>query len=99
MIQLQNTFNSNTTGYGPPAKRIYVFSCKTKMNSDSVRTPEAILKQIREEFGDFFDPCPYNPKFDPSKDTNGLSIPWKKVTFVNPPYSKVAPWAKKAHLE
>jgi len=36
---------------------------------------------IRKEFGNFFDPCPINHKFD------GLKIRWKKVNFINPPYN------------
>jgi len=66
---------------------------------DSVRTPPSILKSIREEFGRFFDPAPYNPKFDEKKHRNGLKIPWKSVNFINPPYSNVKPWVKKAHEE
>ena len=67
--------------------------------SDSVRTPEHILKAIRDEFGDFYDPCPYNPKFDPSFDKDGLNTEWGSVSFVNPPYSYVRPWFKKARQQ
>jgi len=49
--------------------------------NDDWETPEYILKDIRKEFGKFFDPCPLNAKFD------GLKIEWKKVNFVNPPYN------------
>lgn len=37
-----------------------------------------------------FDPCPIDPEFD------GLSIPWKPLTYVNPPYSNIRQWLEKA---
>ena len=49
---------------------------------DDWETPKDLLKKIRKEFGRFFDPCPINPKFD------GLKIEWKKVNYINPPYSR-----------
>ena len=68
--------------------------------SDSVRTPDYILKAIRDEFGEeIYDPCPYNPKFDPQLHKDGLKTEWGKVSFVNPPYSFVRPWFKKAREE
>ena len=48
---------------------------------DNWQTPKYILDQIREEFGEFFDPCPVNAEF------NGLEIDWKDVNYINPPYS------------
>ena len=56
--------------------------------NDSSPSPKWIL----DMFHDYFDPCPLddNPKFD------GLSIPWKKYNYVNPPYSDKVPWIKKA---
>ena len=48
---------------------------------DNWQTPKYILDQIREEFGEFFDPCPVNSDFD------GLEIDWKDVNYINPPYS------------
>ena len=65
-------------------------------DSDSVRTPEYILKAVRDEFGNFYDPCPYNPKFDSNVHKDGLTTEWKMVSFVNPPYSFVRPWFRKA---
>ncbi len=50
-------------------------------------------RYIREYFCDWFDPCPSVPAF------NGLKIPWKKLNFVNPPYSNKIPWLKKAREE
>lgn len=62
---------------------------------DDWQTPEWLLKEIKEEFGDFFDPCPLNADFD------GLSIPWMKVNYINPPYSRIIKEAfiRKAYQE
>jgi len=49
---------------------------------DDWETPKYFLEDIRKEFGDFFDPCSINPKSD------GLKIEWKKINFINPPYSR-----------
>ena len=68
-------------------------------DSDSVRTPQNILKVVRAEFGEFYDPCPFNPQFDPKVHKNGLTTEWGDVSFVNPPYSFVRPWFKKAREE
>ena len=46
--------------------------------------------------GYWFDPCPYNPNFNPKLDRDGLKIEWLPRTFVNPPYSNPLPWVKKA---
>ena len=64
--------------------------------SDSVRTPENILQLVRDEFGKCYDPCPFNPEFDPNVHKDGLKTEWQKVSFVNPPYSQVKPWFAKA---
>ena len=65
-------------------------------DSDHVHTPEYILKAVREEFGECYDPCPYNTKFDPKVNKDGLSTEWGDVSFVNPPYSFIRPWFRKA---
>ncbi len=49
---------------------------------DDWETPKEFLKELEKEFGKMFDPCPINHKFD------GLKIEWKKVNFINPPYSR-----------
>tara|TARA_R100000808_G_C2123135_1_gene133960 strand:+ start:326 stop:730 length:405 start_codon:yes stop_codon:yes gene_type:complete len=49
---------------------------------DDWETPDSILYMIREEFGDFFDPCPIHSDFD------GLKIDWKSVNYINPPYNQ-----------
>lgn len=50
-------------------------------------------KWILDIFHNYFDPCPINPKFD------GLSISWKKLNYVNPPFNKKVPWIDKAIQE
>lgn len=66
-------------------------------------TPDHILEQLYVEFGELFDPCPNNPKFD------GLNISWADTVnnmyyggaFVNPPYTRgvISQWVKKSHDE
>ena len=57
-----------------------------QIKSDVHLTPDKVWHLIKEKWGydkeDFFDPCPVNPKH------NGLEIKWKKLNFVNPPYSR-----------
>ena len=48
---------------------------------DNWKTPDYLLKLIRKEFGDFYDPCPINATFD------GLKTEWRKVNYINPPYN------------
>jgi len=49
-------------------------------------------KSIKIMFAEWFDPCPLNE----NPEIDGLKIPWKTKTFVNPPYSKPLPWIEKA---
>jgi len=49
---------------------------------DDWKTPDWLLNNIKEEFGEFFDPCPINP------DIDGLSIEWSDVNYINPPYNR-----------
>ncbi|MDR2381946.1 MAG: phage N-6-adenine-methyltransferase [Bifidobacteriaceae bacterium] len=58
------------------------------------RTPEALYRELNEEFRFDFDPCPPNPGFD------GLRVAWGRSNFVNPPYGRELPkWVAKAHAE
>ena len=68
-----------------------------KSGNDLCMTPLWLLKEIEEEYGEIFDPCPSN--WDESFD--GLEIEWShdKVNFVNPPYSQIAQWANKCEQE
>ena len=54
-------------------------------SGDDWATPPEFLQKIRERFGDFFDPCPYQHDL---KKWDGLSIKWADVNFINPPYSR-----------
>lgn len=61
--------------------------------SDQWATPEELYRGFM--INGFFDPCPLNP--EPVND--GLSIEWKEKNFVNPPYSCVGRWVRKACYE
>ena len=49
---------------------------------DNWETPESLLSQIRQEFGEYYDPCPLNADFD------GLQKEWDNVNYINPPYHR-----------
>lgn len=49
---------------------------------DNWETPKDLYNKLDEEFHFDFDPCPLNSTFD------GLSVPWGKSNFINPPYSR-----------
>lgn len=63
--------------------------------TDNWSTPKDVYRTLDAEFGFDFDPCPLadKPLFD------GLKIEWGGVNFVNPPYSKIKDWCKKAYEE
>lgn len=65
--------------------------------SDIHLTPDRVYDMIKEQWGyskdDMFDPCPVNPQW------NGLLIDWKKINYVNPPYSNLPDWVSKAIAE
>ena len=63
--------------------------------TDSYRTDDFIMKI----FDDWFDPCPFNPDWNPYDYQDGLVMAWKDKTFVNPPYSNPKAWVEKAILE
>jgi len=56
--------------------------------SDHWRTPVFIYSQVLAK--GMFDPCPFHSTFD------GLSIDWKELNFVNPPYSDLRRWIEKS---
>ena len=60
---------------------------------DNWKTPKAFYQALDSEFNFNFDPCPPKPDF------NGLKIEWKESNFVNPPYSEIKDWVKKAYEE
>jgi len=63
--------------------------------SDQYSTPLDVYIALDIEFSFDFDPCPLidPPLFD------GLSTEWGKVNYVNPPYSQIKLWCKKAYEE
>lgn len=61
--------------------------------SDDWETPKHLYDQLNAEFHFDFDPCPLHSTFD------GLECVWGRRVFVNPPYSKVALFLKKAWEE
>jgi len=64
---------------------------------DSYQTPDWMKQYLATEFRWNYDPCPFNPAFDPAKDVDGLTTDWTdKVVFVNPPYSNILPFVEKA---
>lgn len=66
-----------------------------KSSCDNWKTPDDVYSKLNDEFYFDFDPCPLNDK----PDFDGLSIEWGKSNFVNPPYSKISDWCKKAYEE
>lgn len=52
-------------------------------------------KWLKNLFAGWLDPCPYLEK-DKIGFQDGLLIDWNINTFVNPPYSNVKPWTRKA---
>eukprot|EP00732_Lithocolla_globosa_P002775 Lithocolla_globosa_v1_NODE_1945_length_2247_cov_4.583485.p2 type:complete len:137 gc:universal NODE_1945_length_2247_cov_4.583485:2084-1674(-) len=61
------------------------------------QTPPDLYKELNDEFKFTFDPVPLYG--DSQKGNDGLTKKWGKRNFVNPPYSDIAPWAKKAREE
>lgn len=61
-----------------------------KLN-DHVATPASLLKQIRAEFGEFYDPCPLHCTEDCL-----LYDDWASLNYVNPPFSNIGEFTIKA---
>lgn len=61
------------------------------IKDDTWRTPAALRLSLEQEFGALWDPCP-------GDTIDGLSTPWQKRVFLNPPYGrgKIAAWLVKA---
>ena len=60
--------------------------------SDNWSTPRDVYNKLNEEFNFNDDPCPLDGE-------GGLDREWGVATFVNPPYSKIKDWCKKAYEE
>lgn len=59
---------------------------------DDYTTPKEIYDPLNDEFHFNDDPCPLH-------GVGGLEREWGTSTFINSPYSKPAPWVKKAYDE
>ena len=59
------------------------------MSTDDYQTDKWIMNLFRG----WLDPCPYKGK---DSGPDGLLMYWNVNTFVNPPYSNVKPWVRKA---
>jgi hypothetical protein len=69
-----------------------------RLDNNEIETSDEVLHELRAEFGDMFDPCPFvgkglRPEFD------GRKIPWKEMNFINPPYDDISPWMERANRE
>lgn len=60
--------------------------------TDNWSTPKDVYDALDAEFKFDFDPCPLG-------GASGLDIEWGKSNFVNPPYSQLKAWCKKAYEE
>lgn len=63
---------------------------------DDVPTPQYLYDHLDEIYRFDYDPCPLGAR---DRGADGLSTPWGKRTFVNPPYSSTLQWVKKAISE
>lgn len=55
-------------------------------HSDHWETPKSLYDELNNEFGFDFDPCPIMQEV--TAETDGLTIEWGWVNFINPPYSR-----------
>jgi len=60
--------------------------------SDNWSTPKDVYEALDREFSFNDDPCPLGGE-------GGLDREWGSSTFVNPPYSEIKDWCKKAYEE
>lgn len=61
---------------------------------DCWMTPFPIIERVDAFFeGEWFDPCPTNPRFD------GLAVKWPAKTYINPPFSEYLKWVKHGRLQ
>jgi hypothetical protein len=65
-------------------------------NNQDGRTPKKVYENLNKEFNFDFDPC---PNAGLTTLINGLTISWKKINFINPPFKTQRLWIKKAYEE
>ncbi len=73
----------------------------TWWSNDEWETPDEIVQGFEAEFGPFdLDPCARaasaKAEYYYTKADDGLHLPWEGRIWVNPPYSRPAPWLQKA---
>ena len=56
------------------------------MANNNWATPPDFLEEVRKEYGDYFDPCPW---YHDLKLWDGLEIDWHPFNYVNPPYDMI----------
>lgn len=58
----------------------------------SAETPDSLKSLVSTLLGtkQWYDPCPPNPKVD------GLTTPWRRLNYVNPPFKDAKAWIEKA---
>lgn len=83
-----------------------VFSSKKSGGTDEWETPREFFDMLNKRFGFTLDPCASvnetSPKCEQfyTKEDDGLSKHWVgNVVYINPPYSEVDNWIKKAYHE
>ena len=69
------------------------FSKSRISRSDDWATPAELYGSLDAEFHFNDDPCPLGGV----ALEDGLSRPWGKSVFMNPPYSKPGPWVERAY--
>jgi hypothetical protein len=68
----------------------------TSKSDQLAQTPQELMNFIKNKFNkgmDLFDPAPVN--WDIEKHGDGLKIPWKRVNYINPPFSDARKWLEK----
>ncbi len=81
---------------------------KNSAGGDGWMTPPELWNEACQKLfmgsNDTLDPCPNRVKLLPftwswEPGTDGLAVGWDCPTFVNPPFSDIGPWVKKAWQE
>ena len=71
------------------------------LGGDEWRTPQVLFDELDKEFGFTIDVCasPDKPMCEHyySPEDDGLIQDWQGVCWMNPPYSQMLPWMRKAY--